>query len=124
MKAVLLVGNPTAQSGKNQERIERAARLLEKRGFRVELLATRPNGLTTADVRERLAHEPFEIVVYMGGDGTFREVAAGLYESSKVGSVPLGMLPTGTANDQGRSFGSRPAKRRSKTMSTSSRVGI
>ena len=41
----------------------------------------------------------------MGGDGTFREVAAGLLESTKKDAVALGMLPTGTANDQGRSFG-------------------
>jgi diacylglycerol kinase family enzyme len=41
----------------------------------------------------------------MGGDGTFREVAAGLYTSRRREEVALGMLPTGTANDQGKSFG-------------------
>ena len=41
----------------------------------------------------------------MGGDGTFREVAAGLYTSTRREEAALGMLPTGTANDQGRSFG-------------------
>ncbi len=41
----------------------------------------------------------------MGGDGTFREVAAGILESGRGDAVALAMLPTGTANDQGRSFG-------------------
>jgi diacylglycerol kinase family enzyme len=41
----------------------------------------------------------------MGGDGTFREVAAGLYGSTRRAEVALAMLPTGTANDQGKSFG-------------------
>ena len=35
----------------------------------------------------------------MGGDGTFREVAAGLFTSAAREKVALGMLPTGTAND-------------------------
>jgi diacylglycerol kinase family enzyme len=41
----------------------------------------------------------------MGGDGTFREVASGLLDSGRADLVSMGMLPTGTANDQGRSFG-------------------
>ena len=41
----------------------------------------------------------------MGGDGTFREVATGLLDSGRAEDVALAMLPTGTANDQGKSFG-------------------
>jgi diacylglycerol kinase family enzyme len=41
----------------------------------------------------------------MGGDGTFREVGSGLLESGRAEEVTMAMLPTGTANDQGRSFG-------------------
>jgi diacylglycerol kinase family enzyme len=44
-------------------------------------------------------------VVYMGGDGTFAEAAKGILSSSRPAAVRLGMLPTGTANDQGKSFG-------------------
>jgi diacylglycerol kinase family enzyme len=56
-------------------------------------------------VRAALSQQPYAVVVAMGGDGTFREVAAGLYTSARREQVALGMLPTGTANDQGRSFG-------------------
>jgi len=41
----------------------------------------------------------------MGGDGTFAEVAKGIFASQHPGECAMGMLPTGTANDQGKSFG-------------------
>jgi diacylglycerol kinase family enzyme len=41
----------------------------------------------------------------MGGDGTISEVARGLITSGLARQVPLGLLPTGTANDIGHSFG-------------------
>ena len=105
MASHLLVGNPTAQSGKNQERIDRALELLSSAGLAAEFLATLPGGETIAAVRAALETKPYDVVVAMGGDGTFREVAAGLYTSARREQVALGMLPAGTANDQGRSFG-------------------
>jgi diacylglycerol kinase family enzyme len=101
----LLVGNPTAQSGKNQERVEQALALMKEAGIAADLLPTLPEGKTIAAVRAALEAGSYRTVVAMGGDGTFREVAAGLYTSTRREDVALGMLPTGTANDQGRSFG-------------------
>lgn len=105
MVSHLLVGNPTAQSGKNEERIEEALDFMAAGGVTADFLATLPEGKTIAAVRAALEAKPYAVVVAMGGDGTFREVAAGLYESARREDVALGMLPTGTANDQGRSFG-------------------
>ena len=101
----LLVGNPTAQSGKNQERIERALALMKDTGIETDLLPTLPGGKTIEAVRTALEAGSYRVVIAMGGDGTFREVAAGLYTSQRREEVALAMLPTGTANDQGRSFG-------------------
>ena len=101
----LLVGNPTAQSGKNAERIERAVRGLSAAGVGCDVLPTLPGGATIAAVAERLRSGAYRCVVAMGGDGTFREVASGLLDSGRAEDVAMGMLPTGTANDQGRSFG-------------------
>ncbi len=70
-------------------------------------MPTRPGGATVQTVAARLEREDVARVVYMGGDGTFAEAAKGIIlarERSGV-DVPLGMLPMGTANDQGRSFG-------------------
>jgi diacylglycerol kinase family enzyme len=105
MATHLLVGNPTAQSGKNQERIDRALAVMKDAGMATELLPTLPEGKTIEAVRAALETGSYDTVVAMGGDGTFREVAAGLYSSSRRDDVALGMLPTGTANDQGKSFG-------------------
>ncbi|MFZ5477602.1 MAG: diacylglycerol/lipid kinase family protein [Myxococcota bacterium] len=99
----LLVGNPTAQSGKNAERIDEARRLMDGLGIRHDFLATRSEGRTVGDVARALSGDAYDCVVSMGGDGTFAEVAKGLLASGK--AIPMGMLPTGTANDQGRSFG-------------------
>lgn len=101
----LLVGNPTAQSGRNAARIERARALLAAAGIECELLPTEPHGRTVPLVRDALDQGRYRGVITMGGDGTFREVAAGLLESARREEVALGMLPTGTANDQGKSFG-------------------
>src|SRR3954470_13050637 len=105
MQSHLLVGNPTAQSGKNQERIDRALALMKQAGIATELLPTLPGGRTIAAVRAALDAGSYRTVIAMGGDGTFREVGAGLYTSQRREEVSLGMLPTGTANDQGKSFG-------------------
>lgn len=105
MVSHLLVGNPTARSGKNQERLASALGLMRAAGMAADFLATLPGGETIAAVRRALETKPYAVLVAMGGDGTFREVAAGLYTSARREDVALGMLPTGTANDQGRSFG-------------------
>ena len=102
----LLVGNPTAQSGKNAERIEQARVWLDAHGLHCDLLSTLPDGKTVPAVTRALDENPhYRCVIAMGGDGTFREIGAGLLESARREEVAMGMLPTGTANDQGRSFG-------------------
>ena len=105
MATHLLVGNPTAQSGKNQERIDEALLLMKSAGIAADLLPTLPEGKTIGAVRDALDAGSYRVVIAMGGDGTFREVGAGLYTSKRREEVAMGMLPTGTANDQGKSFG-------------------
>jgi diacylglycerol kinase family enzyme len=105
MATHLLVGNPTAQSGKNKERIDQALELMKAAGIPADLLPTLPGGKTIGAVREALDSGSHRVVIAMGGDGTFREVAAGLYTSKRRDEIAMGMLPTGTANDQGKSFG-------------------
>jgi diacylglycerol kinase family enzyme len=105
MKQVLLAANPTAQSGKNAARIERVSALFRERGIHAELFPTLPDGATSDALIERLRRGDHSVVVAMGGDGTFREVATGVVRSEQAADVAMGVLPTGTANDQGKSFG-------------------
>jgi diacylglycerol kinase family enzyme len=106
-QTTLLVANPTARSGKAKAYIDKAMRALDDAHLQPEFFATLPEGATVAALAERLERDDAARVVYMGGDGTFAEAAKGIIlarERSGV-DVPLGMLPMGTANDQGRSFG-------------------
>jgi diacylglycerol kinase family enzyme len=104
-KHLLLVGNPTSNSGKALRRIELAQHFLTEKKVPFEFRATLPDGKTVDMVRDAVDNDDFDTVVYMGGDGTFYEVATGIVTSSRSGSVKMGMLPSGTANDQGKSFG-------------------
>jgi diacylglycerol kinase family enzyme len=103
----LLVANPTARSGRARRSVERALELLAAAGLRPEFLPTLPRGGTVAIIAQRIERGGVARVVYLGGDGTFAEAAKGIIfaRESCGADVPLGMLPMGTANDQGRSFG-------------------
>jgi diacylglycerol kinase family enzyme len=101
----VFVANPTAQSGKAAEWIERARALLDGAGIEHEFVPTEPEGGTVEVVRRAIDDGGARLLVYMGGDGTFAEVAKGILDSRHAAEVRLGMLPTGTANDQGKSFG-------------------
>ena len=105
MPKLLLVGNPTAQSGKNAERIAHARQLLDAEKLTHDFVSTAPEGGTVEVVRRALDGGGYHTAIYMGGDGTFAEVAKGILAAGAGHTVYLGMLPTGTANDQGKSFG-------------------
>jgi diacylglycerol kinase family enzyme len=101
----VLVANPTAHSGKAADWIRTARELLDEAGVAHRFVATEPEGRTIDRVREAIDDGGARVVIYMGGDGTFAEVAKGIFASHHAGNVVMGMLPTGTANDQGKSFG-------------------
>lgn len=100
----LLVANPTAQSGRAQKWIDTTLSELRARNIAADLMHTLPDRGTIAALTERLdADDDIDVVVYLGGDGTFHEVATAMLAAKRM--RPLGMQPAGTANDQGLSFG-------------------
>jgi diacylglycerol kinase family enzyme len=101
----VLVANPTAHSGKAADWIRTARALLDEARVPHRFVATEPEGRTIDRVREAIDDAGARVVIYMGGDGTFAEVAKGVFASRHAAEVAMGMLPTGTANDQGKSFG-------------------
>jgi diacylglycerol kinase family enzyme len=100
----VLVANPTAHSGKAADWIRTARALLDEARVPHRFVATEPEGRTIDRVRD-VIDDGTRVVIYMGGDGTFAEVAKGIFASHHAHDVAMGMLPTGTANDQGKSFG-------------------
>ncbi len=101
----LLVGNPTAQSGKGEQRIQHVLDAMNRRGLEVAFEATLPGGKTVPMVTRAADSQQYDVVLYLGGDGTFAEVAKGIVAAKH--PVVMGMMPAGTANDQGKSFGIR-----------------
>jgi diacylglycerol kinase family enzyme len=101
----VLVANPTAQSGKAADWIRHARARLDEAQIAHRFVATEPEGATIDRVTETIDRGGARVVIYMGGDGTFAEVAKGILASEHAPDVVMGMLPTGTANDQGKSFG-------------------
>ncbi|MBN2804458.1 MAG: hypothetical protein JXR91_15290 [Deltaproteobacteria bacterium] len=102
---ILLIANPTSQGGKAKKRINLAIEMLKEKKVPFEFKPTLPDGKTVDLVKNSINNEGFRTVVYMGGDGTFYEVAKGIVKSDYWSEVRMGMLPAGTANDQGKSFG-------------------
>ena len=103
--AAVLFANPTAQSGKAADAIRAATAALTAAGVPHRFVPTAPAGGTVDVVRRAIDDDGARVVIAMGGDGTFAEVAKGVLASAHAATVAMGMLPTGTANDQGKSFG-------------------
>jgi diacylglycerol kinase family enzyme len=104
-KPAVLFANPTAQSGQAADWIKTARAHLDAAGIPHRFEATAPAGGTVELVRRAIDDDGHRVVIYMGGDGTFAEVAKGVLASLEAKHCAMGMLPTGTANDQGKSFG-------------------
>lgn len=102
----LLVANPGSRSGVNGGRIAAAQLALQQAGLEHETLITRPQRAALPEMITRLCSGRYRGVIAMGGDGTFGEVATGLVSSGA--NIPMGLLATGTGNNQARSFGILP----------------
>ena len=105
MSTHLLVGNPAAQSGKNAERIERAVKWLASKAGGVRVRGDAPRGEDDRAVARTLDQGAYASVVAWGATAPSARSARGSSRARAREEVAMGMLPTGTANDQGRSFG-------------------
>jgi diacylglycerol kinase family enzyme len=105
VRNVLLVANPAAQSGQARGLIPSVLTALAAAGHEVRLLETDAEGNTQIRVTEAvMGDRGLQVVLAMGGDGTFAEVARGVLDVP--GARPLmGLLPSGTAENHARSLG-------------------
>ena len=92
-RRAVLIYNPRAGSWRVPRLVRSVQLILEQSGFALEVRPTQGAGHATALAREA-ATETAESLFVFGGDGTFREAAAGLLGSD----TALGMIPGGTAN--------------------------
>jgi diacylglycerol kinase (ATP) len=95
IRDALLIFNPTAgrARGVRSGALERARKVLARQGIESELAATDGPGSAPGMARQAVRDQR-QMVIVCGGDGTLNEVVNGLAGSS----VPLALLPAGTAN--------------------------
>src|SRR5262245_30101427 len=96
MKTCLIL-NPRADTAVAKAALEEE---LQKKPGAIVLETTRPG--EAAGLAAEAARQGYELIVAAGGDGTIKKVLNGL--AGHFGSVQLGILPLGTANDLARSL--------------------
>lgn len=101
MKRVLIILNPCAGQKQANRYFAEITDIFCKAGFDVSAATTSQAGDGTVIAKERA--ENFDLVVCIGGDGTFNEVAAGILQSGS--NVPIGYIPAGSTNDFANSLG-------------------
>jgi YegS/Rv2252/BmrU family lipid kinase len=101
-----VIFNPASGRGRGRRRIDVYRRLLEDALARVEFATTSRPG-EERDMARKAADDGYDVVVGVGGDGTWSNVADGLVASGR-DDVILGVLPSGTGNDFGRNLGFDP----------------
>ncbi len=102
-RRVFVIFNPASGRGRGAQRINQILSLLEKHipGF----THTRTSRAGEEGVlAEQAIAEGFNLIVAVGGDGTWSNVADRIVASGKE-NVALGILASGTGNDFGRNFG-------------------
>lgn len=103
-----VIFNPASGRGRGRARIATYRTLLTEALDDVTFGETTRPG-EERDLAERAAAEGYDVVVAVGGDGTWSNVADRLVASGR-DDVVLGILPSGTGNDFGRNFGYDPKK--------------
>lgn len=95
-----IVANETAGHYTAGKALGEVRRFLDASGAHYEVESTRYPG-HAAELARDAAQRGVSCVYALGGDGTVREVAQGLYGSA----VPLGVIPAGTGNDIVKALG-------------------
>lgn len=101
-----VIFNPASGRRGGARRIESYRALLEAALDDVAFGATTRAG-EERDLAARAVDAGYDVVVAVGGDGTWSNVADRLVASGR-DDVALGILPSGTGNDFGRNFGFDP----------------
>jgi diacylglycerol kinase (ATP) len=105
---VLIIANPTAGTT-SPALVWELVRICRRVTHQISVRWTTATGEATAIAR-KAAESSAPVVVAVGGDGTVREVAAGLVSAWQSGTpTPLLIVPAGTANSNYRTlFGTSP----------------
>lgn len=100
MKKCLVIYNPNSGKYNKEETMPKIKKILEEYNYEVDMYETKFKGDATLLVSKC---EHCDLIVSIGGDGTFNEVMTGNFERKK--RILLCHLPSGTTNDIGTMWG-------------------
>ncbi len=106
-RRVFVVFNPASGRGRGARRFDAYRRLLHEHLPDATLVVTTRPG-EERDLAEHALADGFDLIVAVGGDGTWSNVADRVVASGR-DDVAFGVLPSGTGNDFGRNLGFDPA---------------
>lgn len=95
MKKLLFVMNPFAGTRRANRVLAEVLSVFNRAGYEVMTYMTAGQGDATREVQARAAE--VDLVVCVGGDGTFNETITGVLRSGR--DLPVGYLPAGSTND-------------------------
>lgn len=101
MKKMLVIMNPYAGMRQANKYLAGILDMFCASGFDVNIAMTQKSGDGKELAQERAADN--DMIVAIGGDGTFNEVVSGVLESGN--KVTIGYIPAGTTNDFASSVG-------------------
>lgn len=100
MKKCIVIYNPNSGKGLSEKVLSKIERVLTEYGYNGEIYKSEYKGHTTKIVEEI---ENTDLVISIGGDGTFNETMTGNFKRKK--KLLLSHIPVGTANDIGAMYG-------------------
>lgn len=109
--SVVVIANARSGRGRGGETLRSLERLLREAGISPATLTTTRAGEAVNLARAAAAKAP-DLLLVVGGDGTVRDVVAGMSEAEGAGGIPVGIIPGGTGNDLCRTLRipSRPSE--------------
>lgn len=100
MKSCELICNMESGKGIKKESIDEIINILKNYGYNTHLYITKRNGDAKNYVK-KMPHK--DLVLSIGGDGTFNEIVSGNYEREE--KLVMSHIPVGTTNDIGHMLG-------------------
>lgn len=111
---VLVLFNPTAQSGKAKDKWDEIQAACQSLGVEIKRFNTLPGGRTRDLVAGWVKEKRFDLMIGVGGDGTLTEIIQGIMEGCERNKMPLedlpvfSLIPLGTGNNIAKSVGIDP----------------
>lgn len=100
MKNCTVIINPNSGHGINKRMVKKISECLKKHDYKSTILFTKSMGHAERIVQKI---KDTDLVISMGGDGTFHEVMNGNFKREK--KLILSHIPIGTTNDIGHMYG-------------------